>query len=172
MTEVFEDHNRLIPVRTGLSASDAQLLKSVLNANGVDVFLTNENMGSMNIGLRTDVMVRAIDKVRVDAVLNKVATMPRCQLPNRLDDDGEEIACRHCGSERVHPFEGAVPTIIPGIKLKATRGERWYHCLQCDSYFKNSLSRTASFPLALLWGGVLAALTLLIIWLIEFLRWL
>lgn len=172
MTEVFEDHNRLISIRSGLSGPDAQLLKSVLNANGVEVFLSNENMGTMNIGLRTDVMVRAIDKVRADSVLDKVATMPRCALPTRLDEDGEEIACRHCGSERVHPFEGAVPTLIPGIKLSAAKGQHWYHCLQCDSYFKNSLSRLAGIPIALMWGGTLAALTLFVIWLIEFLRWL
>lgn len=172
MTEVFEDHNRLIAIRTGLDASDAQLLKSLLDANGVEVYLSNENMGSLGYGVRTDIMVRAIDKVRADAVLTKIATMPRCAIPTRLDEDGEEIACRHCGSERVHPFEGEVPTIIPGIRLKADKAEGWYHCLQCDSYFKNSLSRLASIPVAMMWGGALAGLTLFIIWLIEFLRWL
>lgn len=172
MTEVFEDHNRLVPVRTGLNQADAQLLKSLLDANGVQVFLTHENMGSLNYGVRADLMVRAIDKVRADAVLAKVATLPRGAFPARLDEDGEELACRHCGSERVHPYVGAVPSGIPGIKLSASQADNWYHCLQCDSYFRNQRSRLAGIPIALMWGGTLAALTLFVIWLIEFLRWL
>jgi DNA-directed RNA polymerase subunit RPC12/RpoP len=172
MTEVFEDHNRLVPVRTGLDQADAQLLRSLLDANGVQVFVSHENMGSLGYGVRADIMVRAIDKVRADAVLAKVATLPRSAIPVRLDEGGEEIACRHCGSERVHPYEGAVPTLIPGLRLAARRDERWYHCLQCDSYFRDRRSKFAGIPIALMWGATLAVLTLFVIWLIEFLRWL
>lgn len=172
MTEVFEDHNRLVPVRTGLMQADAQLLKSLLDANGVQVFLTHENMGSLNYGVRADIMVRAIDKVRADAALANVATLPHGAFPARLDEDGEELACQHCGSERVHPFEGQVPSGVPGLRWAAAKDDQWYHCLQCDSYFRNRRSRLAGLPIALIWGGTLAALTLFVIWLIEFLRWL
>ncbi|NVJ98687.1 MAG: hypothetical protein HWE25_11075 [Alphaproteobacteria bacterium] len=172
MTEVFSEENRLIVLRTGLNQPDGMLLRSVLEAQDIYAFLANENVAGMNEGLYANLMVYAHDLERANAALQKVATMPRCAIPVRRDEDGEEIACRHCGSERVHPFEGVVPTIIPGVKITTRKGEAWYHCLQCDSYFKNSLSRLASIPVALMWGGALAGLTLFVIWVIEFLRWL
>lgn len=172
MTQVLEEDMRLVVLRSNLNQPDGALLRSVLEAQDIPVFLAGEHVAGMNEGLYANLMVHAKDWKRAEEVLSKVATMPRCAIPIRRDEDGEPIACRHCGSERVHAFEGEVPTIVPGVKVHASKNDDWYHCLQCDSYFRNSLSRFSSIPVGLMWAGALALLTLGIVWLIEFLRWL
>ncbi len=172
MAERLTDYNRLIPLRTGLDAGDAQMLKSLLNANGIEVFLNGENMASQNFSVRTDVMVRGVDKTRADAVIEKIATMPRCQIPRHLDDDGEERACSHCGSTRVHPFVGEVPTSVPGIRLAAVEGGGWFHCLQCDSYYRDRRSRFSGLPIALMWSIFLGGFGFALYWFIDWLKWL
>lgn len=172
MAEQFDDYNRLIPLRTGLETADAQLLKSVLNANGVEVFLNGENMSSLNFVVRTDIMVRAIDKVRADAVIDKIATMPRCQIPRHTDEDGEERACAHCGSTRVHPYVGEVPTIIPGIRLAAEQGAGWFHCLQCDSHYRDKRSQFSGMPFAMMWSAALGGFGFGLYWFIDWIKWL
>jgi Putative prokaryotic signal transducing protein len=171
MTETFTDYNRLISLRSGLDPADAQMLKSVLNANGVEVFLNGENMGSLNFAVRTDIMVRQIDKSRADAVIHKIATMPRCQIP-RIDEDGEERACAQCGSTRVHAFVGEVPTFIPGIRLAAVEGGGWFHCLQCGSHYRDQLSRFSGLPVALMWSASLGGFGFGLYWLIDWIKWL
>jgi len=172
MAEQFTDYNRLIPLRTGLDTGDAQLLKSVLNANGVEVFLNGENMSSLNYVVRTDIMIRAIDKVRADAVIEKIATMPRCQIPRHIDEDGEERSCSQCGSTRVHPFAGEVPTFFPGIRVEARKEDGWFHCLQCDSHYKDKRSQFAGMPFALMWSVLLGSFGFALYWFIDWLRWL
>jgi len=172
MAEQFTDYNRLVPLRTGLDAGDAQMLKSVLNANGVEVFLNGENMASLNYAVRTDIMIRAIDQVRADAVIEKIATMPRCQLPQHVDDDGEERSCAQCGSTRVHPFVGEVPSMIPGIRYAAESDGEWYHCLQCDSHYRDRRSSFSGLPIALMWSAFLGSLGFGLYWFINWLRWL
>lgn len=172
MAEEFTDYNRLVPVRTGLEPADAQLLKSVLTANGVEVFMNGENMGALNYAVRADIMVRAIDKVRAESVIQKIATMPRCQLPRHFDEDGEEHACSHCGSSRVHPFVGEVPTFIPGIRLAAEQNGGWFHCLQCDSHFRDRRSRFSGLPIAFMWSAALGAFGIGLYWFIDWLKWL
>lgn len=172
MAQEFTDYNRLIPLRTGLDPADAQLLKSVLNANGVEVFLNGEHMGSLGYAVRTDIMVRAIDKVRADSVIDKIATMPRCQIPRHVDEDGEERACSQCGSTRVRPYVGEVPTIVPGIRLAAQAGEEWFHCLQCDSYYQDKRSRYAALPFALMWSALVGVFGYALYWVIDWLKWL
>lgn len=172
MAEQFTDYNRLIPLRTGLDAGDAQMLKSVLNANGVEVFLNGANMASLNYAVRTDIMVRAIDKVCADAVIEKISTMPRCQIPRHMDEDGEERACAQCGSTHVRPFIGEVPTVIPGIRLAAEPGTDWFHCMQCDSHYRDRRSSFAGLPIALMWSVFLGSFGFGLYWFIDWLRWL
>ena len=147
-------------------------MKSLLTANGVEVFLTSENMGALNYAVRGDIMIRAIDKVRAEAVLKKVAAIPRCQLPTHFDEDGEERACSHCSSTRVHSFVGEVPTIIPGIRIAAVPGAGWYHCLQCDSHFRDQRPRFSGLPIALMWSAALGGAGFALYWLIDWIKWL
>ncbi|TNE65014.1 MAG: DUF2007 domain-containing protein [Alphaproteobacteria bacterium] len=173
MNNAFADNNRLVVVRSGLDSADAALLRSLLEGNGVQVFVANENVASMNQGMWADLYVRASDRARAEAILGKVATLPRCAIPVRRDEDGEELACVHCGSTRVHPFEGAVPTVVPGVRRQARLKDHWYHCLQCDSYYQEGRRpRFSGLPVALAWGGLLGLATLGVIWLIEYLRYL
>jgi len=172
MVEQFDDFNRLVPLRRGLTTADAQLMRSLLTANGLQVFVNSENMGALNYAVGTDVMVRAVDKGRAEDVLKKVAAIPRCQLPTHFDEDGEERACAHCGSTHVHAFVGEVPTFIPGVRLAASAGEGWYHCLQCDSHYREQKSRFSGMPVALMWGGFLGGAGFALYWVIDWLKWL
>ncbi|MBL4788930.1 MAG: hypothetical protein JKY60_07735 [Kordiimonadaceae bacterium] len=172
MAEVFDDYNKLVPLRKGLETSDAQLLRSLLNANDIEVFLNSENMSGLHCVVQTDVMIRVIDKVRADSVLKKVATLPRCALPRHFDEDGEERACTQCGSTQVHPFVGEVQTFIPGIRLAARKGDSWFHCLQCDTHYQDKHSRFAGMPIALMWSASLGGFVFALYWFFDWLRWL
>lgn len=172
MTQQFSDYNRLVPLREGLTATDAQLLKSVLTANGIEVFLAGENHSSLTPGIYTNVMIRAIDRVRADSVLSKVRTMPSCQIPKYTDTDGEEQFCEHCGSEFVRPYVGVLDTWIPGIKREAKAGDGWFHCRQCESYYCVKRSRYSGMPLGMAWAATVGAFVLALYWFIEWLRWL
>jgi len=167
------DSNRLVAVRTGLDGADAELLRSLLERNGLQVFLTNESgAGQGGYAASVDLYVRALDKPAADAVLGIVVTLPRAAQPHRFDEDGEELSCHHCGSTRVHPYEGPVPTLIPGLKLQSGKNERWYHCLQCGSTYEEGRRRFSGWPIAVMWAAILGLASLGLIWIINFLRFL
>ncbi|MEX0299812.1 MAG: DUF2007 domain-containing protein [Kordiimonas sp.] len=172
MTANFEQQDRLVTLRGGLDPSDAQLLRSLLEGNGVKVFMNGEYMSSVHPAVRADIMVRASDWKEAEQVIQKVATMPRCAIPTRLDEDGEERACEQCGSTRVHRFEGEVPTFIPGIRLAAQKQDDWFHCLQCDSYYKDKRSRFSGLPFALMWSACVGLFVICLYWLIDWLKYL
>lgn len=165
--------NELLPLRTGLDPMEAQVMKSVLASEGIECFLSNENMGTLGYGVRIDLLVKAVDKVRAELALRKVAVLPRRAhaLPPSVDED--DIACPQCGSTRVGIHTGPVPTMIPGLKTKQKPGERWRHCIECGTYYPEGARRHFdSFFLAIMWGATLAGATLGLMWLIRWLRWL
>ena len=172
MAQVFEDTNRLVVLRSGLNQPDGALLRSLLEAKGVPSFLANEQVAGIHPGFSANLMVRYGDLGRARQVLDNVATLPACAFPVRHDPDGEELACARCGSSRVHPFQGTLPSSLPFFKVTAKPGEGWFHCLQCDSYYNDRRPRFSSLSLALIWGGTLAFATLIVIWLINCIRWL
>ncbi|WP_417465346.1 DUF2007 domain-containing protein [Kordiimonas sp.] len=172
MTQVFEDHNRLVVLRSGLSQPDGALLRSVLESHGIHAFLSGEHVAGMNEGLWANLMVRAADYEDAQKALSNLAMMPSKAFPVRHDADGEELACLRCGSGRVHAFEGRVPTSLPFVKVMAERGQGWYHCLQCGSYYNDRRPRFSSLSIALMWGGTLALATLIGIWIINWIKWL
>jgi len=172
MADTFEHEDRLVTLRSGFYADDAQLTKSLLEGNGVQVFMVGEGVSSMNEGYHAAIMVRASQWKQAEEILNKVALMPRSAVAARLDEDGEEHACSQCGSTRVHAFVGEVPTVIPGVRLSAMQGEGWFHCLQCNSHYKDKRSRFAGLPFGILWGGVVGLFFLCLYWFLEWLRWL
>ncbi len=172
MTANFEQQDRLVTLRGGLDPSDAQLLRSLLEGNGIKVFMNGEHMSAVHPAVRADIMVRASEWKEAEQVIQKVATMPRCAIPTRLDEDGEERACAQCGSTRVHRFEGEVPTFIPGIRLAAQKQDDWFHCLQCDSYYKDKRSRFSGLPFALIWSAFVGLFVICLYWLIDWLKYL
>lgn len=164
--------DNLVVVRTGLDRHQAALFKSNLEGHGIAAFLENEHIGSLNYVVHTDLLVRSVDKGAAEALLSKVDTIPVSKFPTRLDADGEERACQHCGSMRVHPYVGAVATWVPGFKIQAAPGEGWFHCLECDSYYREQPLGFASLPVALLWSVTLGAVVFGLYFLIQWLRFL
>ena len=162
----------LIVVRRGLDRHQATLFKSNLEGHGITAFLENEHIGSLNYVVHTDLLVRAADKTAAEALLSKVDAIPVARFPSRMDPDGEEYACHQCGSMRVHPFIGAVPTWVPGVKVQATPDGGWFHCLECDSYYREKGLGFASFPIAMMWSLTLGAIVLGLYFLIQWLRFL
>lgn len=177
MAATFEQQDKLVTIRTGLASTDAQLLCTLLEGEGIQVFTNAEHASALEQGplggaITADLMVRAADWKQAEQTLAKVATMPRCAFPVRLDEDGEERSCRHCGSIRVHPYEGEVPTFIPGIRIAARPEDTWFHCLQCDSYYRDRRSRFAGLPFAALWSAAVGVFVICLYWLIDWLMWL
>lgn len=166
------DLNKLVPIRTGLDRSQADLLKANLEGHGVPAFLANENIGSLNFVVHTDLLVRAKNWKDAEQLLSKIDAIPASRFSKRFDPDGEEYACQHCGSMRVHPFVGEVPTWLPGLKLKAVPEQTWFHCMECDSYYREKRSSFISFPIAMMWSLTLGAFVLGLYFLIQWLRFL
>ncbi len=168
MTKQFENHDRLIAYRRDMEIAEAQLLKSLLEANGVPTFLAHENMATFTPAVRTDLMIRYIDRVRADSALENVEPLKF----NRADfGDPDEPACRQCGSMHVHSYVGAVPTLMPGVKIAADPRDQWMHCMQCDSYYREGRRRFTSVGIAFSWAATMGLLTLAIILFFRWLSW-
>lgn len=101
-------------------------------------------------------------------------TIVPLKVPARplYDTDGDLLDCSVCGSERVRAHVGSVPTLFPGIQLKAEAGDGWYHCMQCGTYFNTRRARFSSWPIALLGSLAAGVVVLAAYWLIDWLRWL
>lgn len=157
---------QLVPLRSGLGFQQAQMLKANLEGAGIPAFLSNEDAGDLKFGGVTDILVRANRWKEAEVQIGKISLMPA--PPQHFED----AACEHCGSSRIHPFVGAVPTFIPMVKLSAVQEDGWFHCLECDSYWRNERKRFSSLPVAFLWSITLGAVALAAYSLIQWLRWL
>lgn len=164
------DLDKLVAVRSGLDGHQANMLKLNLEGQGVPAFLANENVGSLNFVSHTDLFVRAKDWAAAEQILSKIDTFPRASGSMGAEDI--DVGCSHCGSSRVMPFVGNVPTAIPFVVTKAGPTDGWYHCTECDSYYTASRSRFSSMPIALGWSAFMGALALGIILLINWLSYL
>lgn len=92
---------KLVPVYLAQGEIDAQMIRSVLDANGVECMLSGESV-RLTHGLTVDglaevkVLVREEDAERARDVISAcehVADCPGCGQPNPV----ETSACRHCG---------------------------------------------------------------------------
>lgn len=170
-----QDYNRLVPLRTYLDAPQAQMLKTYLDSQGILVFLNAEHVAAMNEGLKTDILIREIDKVRAEAALKNIEIMSCHQKHQLLDGETLEDdapSCRQCGAMDIRAFEGEVPTFIPGIRIAAPAEDRWMHCMQCDSYYREGKRRFSSISVAMMWAATLGVAALSLYWFITWLRWL
>jgi len=172
VTHEFRSDSKLIPIRTNMTHADAQVLKSVLQSCGIDVFLNADHMSGTGYGVQTDVLVYSSDLQTAEEALRNIVALPHSYVSQRLDADGEVHECKQCGSTRVHPFEGEVPTLVPGIRIAAEANGGWFHCMQCDSYYRNQRSRFEAFPFAMVWSFLTGLFVLLLYWLIDWLKWL
>ena len=167
MVEVLEDENRLIVIRSHLNAAEGRLMRTLLDARGIHAFLAGENVAGVNQGMFANLMVRAGDRAAAEAILSNVTALPATV---RHDPDGEELACQRCGSQRVHPYVGVLPTSVPFLRARAEPEDACYHCLECGSYYSEKRPRFTSLSLALVWGGILALATLGALYIINLLQ--
>ena len=168
MTE--DNLDDLVIVRSSLEQGQAQIMQSLLNSHGISAFPNNDNVSSLQYGVKTDLLVRKADFERSDMLLKNIAAIP----PKFGMGNGHsafDVECIHCGSMHVKPFTGAAPTWIPFVKIDAKSEDGWRHCSQCNSYYNEKDKRFRSLPVALSWGLTLAAVTIAIISLIKWLRW-
>ncbi len=169
------DYNRLVPLRTYLDAPQAQMLKTYLDAQGIMVFLNAEHVAAMNEGLKTDILIREIDRVRAEAALKNIEVLSyhqKHQLYEGETIENEPPSCRQCGAMDIHAFTGEVPTLIPGIRIAAGIEDAWVHCSNCDSYYREGKRRFSSVAVAFMWAATLGLSALCLYWLITWLRWL
>lgn len=172
MTRAFDNDSKLVPIRTNMASADAQVLKSVLQSCGIDVFLNADHMSGMGYGVQTDVLVHAGELQAAEEALKNIVALPHNHMSQQLDADGDYHECKQCGSTRVQPYQGEVPTLIPGIRIAAEANGGWFHCMQCDSYYRNQRSRFEAFPFAMVWSVLAGLFVLTLYWLIDWLKWL
>ncbi len=168
MVSHLGSHMELETLVACLDGQDAEGLHAILKQAGFECFLSPSNQLSRKGTKAFDVLVRTKDMLGAKTVMSRVSVMPRGTA--KLDADGELLYCALCGSDHVHAYQGQIPTIIPSISRTAEPSAGWYHCLTCDGYYNNKPSRYKSLPFGLMYGSILAAFTLLVIWLIEWLR--
>ncbi len=167
MQTAIDISDKLVTMRAGLSLGEAEVLKSLLEANGVPVFLTAGHMAGLNYAVTTDLQVRVVDKVRADGLLNHVEAFPAPSKPTTNVDI--ETMCPTCGSFHLRPVVGAMNTAIPFLRIHASPSDRWFECYECGARFQDRLERFSSLGVALAWGAVLGAATLGVIWLLTWL---
>ncbi|WND03133.1 hypothetical protein QGN29_01975 [Temperatibacter marinus] len=139
--------------KKGLDASEALILRSVLEGAGISVWLSNEHMASMNYAVTADLLIREGDKWRADQVMQDVSTFPADAPKIELGDLQE---CHYCGSTDVFNFVGTVPIMGGILKSRAFPGSPWRRCLECRKFFRVDNRRyLGNAPTALLWGGIL-----------------
>ena len=162
--------DKLLLFRKGLDTGEALVVRSVLEGNGISVFLANENMAAMHYAVAADIIIRSADRQEAEAVMANVSVFPSQAM--RYED--EEIDdCPYCGSTHVFKFIGEVPVFMGFGKSKAIPGSPWRKCLQCSSFFRVDAQRlTGHFPLALLWGGVLGGFVYGLIKFFDWIKWL
>ena len=171
-----QDLNKLVVIRSGLTGQQANMLKVNLEGHGVPAFLANENMSGLLSVSNADLYVRARDWRAAEQLLGNIETLP--QRYTTVPDAGpdlefaDEPACRHCGSTRVHPHTGDVPTWIPFMRQQALPVDRWMHCMECDSYYRGRRPRFAGLPIALGWSLFMGVLALTVVMLLNWLKYL
>lgn len=161
------DMEQLVAIRTGLSLQQAHMLKSNLEGRGIPTFLSGDEPGVMRFGGQTSLLVRAKHWKHAEELLSNITLLP--SAPNAHADD---MACTQCGSARIHPFVGEVPTFFPKVNISAEPEDGWFHCLECDSYWRDRMRKFASFPIAFLWSITLGLVMLAVYSLIQWLKWL
>lgn len=169
---VSENLDKLVSIRSGLTAQQGQLLKVNLEGQGVPAFLTNENTSGLISTSDTDLYVRAKDWRAAEQMLGTIEQSPRRWPQPRPEPEVIEQACAHCGSHRVEPHVGAVPTWFPLLRKTARPGDDWFHCLECGSHYREGGRRFAGLSVALGWSAFMGALAFAIILLINWLRYL
>lgn len=161
---------RLMVFRKGLDTGEALVIRSMLEAAGVSVFLANENMASMHYAVAADIVIRQNDKCRAEQIMSDVSVFPSAAA--RMQEEDVD-SCPSCGSTHVFKYVGEVPVFGDFGKSKAFPGSPWRKCLQCASFFRTDRRRVmGNFPLALVWGGTLGGFVYGMIKFFDWLKWL
>ncbi len=163
----------LITFKTCLDLGEAHVLRSLLDAHGIPVYLASEHMASAYPSLgyleAIPVQIRESDRARADAVMADVAVMPNRAAEVADDPD----FCPNCGSTHVFRFSGTVKRYFGLAVMEQEIDSKWRLCKQCEHKFRLGASRlAANLWLAFLWGGTLAGLTLGLLFVINWLKYL
>jgi len=167
MTSHIDISDQLVTLRSGLSQGEADILKSLLTANGVPCFVPSAHMAGLNYAVRTDLQVRRADARRAEHVLHSVHALP-VPRPSAISDD--DLWCPTCGSSRLRAVTGKIPTAIPFVRLTVDAHDRWFRCDHCGARFQDRPVRFRGILVATVWALTLGAVTLAVIWLLIWLR--
>ena len=165
--------DKLVTFKTCLDLGEAHVLRSLLDAHGIPVYLAGEHMISTYPSLgfleAIPVQIMSSDMARARAVMAGVAVLPNKAA--ELADDPD--FCPKCGSTHVFRFSGPVKRFMGLVQVDQPQDSPWRACMQCQHRFKPGASRVmANLWLAALWGGTLAGVTLGLLFVINWLRWL
>lgn len=161
------ESDQLVTLRRHVSLNEAEVLKSLLEANGVPVFLSSRHMAYTYAAIQTDLKVRLVDQVRADHVLANISAIGPKAPRVAVEDD---LACPTCGSSLLTPVIGKLDTAIPFVTLDAGPDDRWFRCAQCNTRFQDVPKKFASAGIAAMWALTLGGLTLGVIWFIQWIR--
>jgi len=142
------DTDKIVVYQAFIDPINANIVKGLLDSYGIECFLSDENMVTLNAmysaavgGVKLHVFVKDID--RITAILQSQNILDKTEIAAEKDDS--MILCPVCHSDNVsyggsinrkfnswHVFYSFILTMYPISMRKA------YHCFDCDYEFKKN----------------------------------
>lgn len=145
-SEVLDNEN-IVVYQTFSDPVNAHIVKGLLDANGIDCFISDENIVSVNPlysqavgGVKLNVFEK--DILRINSLLNAGITTEETEVTEKTDSS---IVCPNCNSQNV-AYGGSVKRkfglwnmILPFLLMVYPFTMRKaYHCFNCDHEFKKA----------------------------------
>ena len=135
----MDREEEIVVFRSFDSTIDANIIKSKLDAYGIQCFLTDENLSNLYPGVGS---VFGAFRVRLHVFANDVSEATRILSESHLQLDADSIArCPRCHSEKVErDFSKKMTSKIFPALVIALFGvfyplQKVYRCLDCETEF-------------------------------------
>ena len=140
-------HDNIITLTTENDLTSAYLIKGLLEENGIECFIANENITTanplyMNAVGGIDIQILEQDKEEAERVLlrNKYqVAMAETEKETVEDDKTNVVRCPKCGSDDVRKEDVSAMAFVFSILLLGIPIpflKRKYHCFNCQNEWK------------------------------------
>lgn len=161
-------HDPFVTIRVCHEMTEAQVLRGLLEQNGIPTIIDNEHIGSVAPFLTAEmtlpVKVRTEDEQRAKSLLDNVQplTSNRPHFTLELDE------CPACGSSRILQYSKFLPWLL-GFNKPDIEGQ-YHRCMACGNRWRAEGSRNENQMLIALLGsfatfGIIWLLIYIISWL-------
>ena len=174
MTNPSTDQNKhadpFVTIRVCHEMTEAQVLRGLLEQNGIPTIIDNEHMGSaipfMSSALTLPVKVRIEDEQQANFLLDNVQPLAGNRPYFTLDLD----ECPACGSSRILQYSKFLPWLF-GFNKPDIEGQ-YHRCMACGNRWRAEGSRNENQMLVALFGSMAAfGIVWLLIYIIGWLQY-